>query len=280
MAGEFCPNCGTARIGAFRFCRTCQYDFEAAAPAGTMQQAAASVGAPPPGQGRGAAPVPVPAPTPVVPSGTPAAQPSPSRGGGFGKWWASRSRRTRWIVVAVVVLLALGVVGDLTGSNRSAGASGASSGPSAAVVSQAPAAAAPATPAVPATTPVAVAAPQVTQNEGGAPAPPAPGATPTILLKLSGNGINTSKPFSATGDSFTMTYAYDCTSFGYAGNFVVDVYGTNALDPALPDGAVNELGMKGGPTTTTVYLNGQPGPFHIEVNSECSWGVIVYGTPK
>lgn len=31
MAGEFCPRCGAARIGAFRYCRACQYDFEAAA---------------------------------------------------------------------------------------------------------------------------------------------------------------------------------------------------------------------------------------------------------
>jgi len=28
MAGEFCPRCGTARAGAFRFCRSCGFDFE------------------------------------------------------------------------------------------------------------------------------------------------------------------------------------------------------------------------------------------------------------
>jgi hypothetical protein len=26
---EFCPKCGNARIGAFRFCRSCGFDFEA-----------------------------------------------------------------------------------------------------------------------------------------------------------------------------------------------------------------------------------------------------------
>jgi hypothetical protein len=28
MPGEFCPRCGTPRVGAFRFCRSCQFDFE------------------------------------------------------------------------------------------------------------------------------------------------------------------------------------------------------------------------------------------------------------
>ena len=29
---EFCPRCGAARIGAFRFCRQCRFDFDGAAP--------------------------------------------------------------------------------------------------------------------------------------------------------------------------------------------------------------------------------------------------------
>jgi hypothetical protein len=29
MAREFCPQCGTARTGAFRFCRSCQFNFDA-----------------------------------------------------------------------------------------------------------------------------------------------------------------------------------------------------------------------------------------------------------
>jgi hypothetical protein len=28
MAGEFCPRCGAARTGAFKFCRGCGFDFE------------------------------------------------------------------------------------------------------------------------------------------------------------------------------------------------------------------------------------------------------------
>jgi hypothetical protein len=32
MPTEFCPRCGTARTGAFRFCRSCQFDFEGQGP--------------------------------------------------------------------------------------------------------------------------------------------------------------------------------------------------------------------------------------------------------
>ncbi len=30
MTSEFCPQCGVARTGAFRYCRSCQFDFESA----------------------------------------------------------------------------------------------------------------------------------------------------------------------------------------------------------------------------------------------------------
>ena len=28
MASTFCPTCGTRRVGAFRYCRSCQFDFD------------------------------------------------------------------------------------------------------------------------------------------------------------------------------------------------------------------------------------------------------------
>lgn len=55
MARESCPNCGTKRTGAFRFCRSCGFDFEASAAA-----------SPPPV----AAP---PSPVPSQPTSTPTA---------------------------------------------------------------------------------------------------------------------------------------------------------------------------------------------------------------
>src|SRR4051812_40160812 len=29
---EFCPRCGNARVGAFRFCRQCRFDYDVVAP--------------------------------------------------------------------------------------------------------------------------------------------------------------------------------------------------------------------------------------------------------
>ena len=36
MGSEFCPQCGTARTGAFRFCRSCQFDFDGIPPVGSV----------------------------------------------------------------------------------------------------------------------------------------------------------------------------------------------------------------------------------------------------
>jgi hypothetical protein len=43
MATEYCPRCGAARIGSFRYCRSCQFDFESSPDAQPPQ-----VAAPPP----------------------------------------------------------------------------------------------------------------------------------------------------------------------------------------------------------------------------------------
>jgi hypothetical protein len=56
MASEYCPQCGTVRAGAFRFCRSCQFDFDAVSappplPSPTAAQSKPAVPAPiaPPG---------------------------------------------------------------------------------------------------------------------------------------------------------------------------------------------------------------------------------------
>lgn len=56
MATELCPQCGTARIGSFRFCRSCQFDFDAL-PAITRAPSSGAPAAAP-----AALPVAVPAP--------------------------------------------------------------------------------------------------------------------------------------------------------------------------------------------------------------------------
>jgi len=44
MGSQFCPKCGTPRVGAFRFCRSCQFDFDeisGSGPAGSALSATA-----------------------------------------------------------------------------------------------------------------------------------------------------------------------------------------------------------------------------------------------
>ena len=154
------------------------------------------------------------------------------------------SHRTRNIMIAVVVVvLLLAAIGASGGSKTAA--------PSATPIAAAPAAAS---------------------------AAPAASVAPTTLLSLSGSGIKSSKSFSASGDSVDVAYAFDCANFGGSGNFQVMFYGASALGPTLPDILANALSAKG-TDTTTEYLNGATGPFHIEINSECDWTVKVTGTP-
>ncbi|MBO0727704.1 MAG: hypothetical protein J2P57_00510 [Acidimicrobiaceae bacterium] len=96
-------------------------------------------------------------------------------------------------------------------------------------------------------------------------APPAP----KTLLDLSGSGAKASAPFQAPSH-WTLSYSYDCSSFGYQGNFQVTVMDNSGVPVAFP---VNELGTSG-QSQSDVYNSGQ---LHIEVNSECDWHVTAVG---
>lgn len=101
----------------------------------------------------------------------------------------------------------------------------------------------------------------------GSPATIRPAAA--VLLDLRGNGIKKSTPFTTSGP-WTLGYAFDCSSFGDTGNFIVTVFGT---DGTIRDLAVNELAGKGN-STTQGYATGD---LYLEMNSECSWSVRVTG---
>lgn len=89
------------------------------------------------------------------------------------------------------------------------------------------------------------------------------------LLDTSGNGIQTTQKFTTTGD-WTLNYTFDCSNFGFKGNFQVYVYD----DSGSPvDVAANDLGMSGG---NTEYEH-TAGTYYLEINSECSWHVTVKG---
>lgn len=103
--------------------------------------------------------------------------------------------------------------------------------------------------------------------------PPAVAATArpaaAVLLDVKGNGIKKSKPFTTTGP-WSLEYDFDCSSFGYSGNFGVIVYRT---DGSIEDVAVNELATRGHDTTQGYAV----GDLYLDMNSECSWVVQVRG---
>jgi hypothetical protein len=92
------------------------------------------------------------------------------------------------------------------------------------------------------------------------------GSARTELLDLKGSGIKRSKRFTAAGD-WIIQWSYDCSDFGYKGNFIVTVEGDTF------DVAVNELGKKG-KGTQNEYDTGR---MFLEINSECDWHVVVKG---
>lgn len=128
MGGEFCPRCGQERVGNFRFCRSCGFDFESAPESQ------------PPDRREGAPPGPVlpPAPPPVArsfseqyastPFGAPAtgptapAPPPAKRAGSRGPLVIAAGL----VLVAAVAAIALGSrVGSGAGQSPSPGASSA-----------------------------------------------------------------------------------------------------------------------------------------------------------
>jgi hypothetical protein len=103
----------------------------------------------------------------------------------------------------------------------------------------------------------------------------APATTRTTLLTLSGSGVRDSQPFTASGDRADVAYTFDCTSYGSAGYFALSIYDRNGVTLE----AVNYRLARSGKDSETIYLSNTAGPFHLAINSDCAWSVIVTGTP-
>ena len=88
MPGEFCPQCGNARVGQFRFCRTCQFDFD------TLGAAPAAV-----------APIGPPSNPPGLEVGPAAAAPAPAIAAvGIAP---QRDLRRIWLALGIVIFVAV-----------------------------------------------------------------------------------------------------------------------------------------------------------------------------
>lgn len=89
-------------------------------------------------------------------------------------------------------------------------------------------------------------------------------ASPVTVATFSGSGIENTPQFTVTG-SWALSYSFDCSSFGYAGNFqVYEDGGLNLL--------TNDLAMS---KTAVTNQYDDAGTHYLEVNSECSWSVKV-----
>ena len=94
-----------------------------------------------------------------------------------------------------------------------------------------------------------------------------------ILFQHSGSGIYTGPSFKITGSEIAVRYSYNCSNFG-TGNFILDIktagYGDDmSLANDLGSGATNKL-VYGYPQSPGSY-------YHVEINSECAWAVVVAG---
>ena len=68
----------------------------------------------------------------------------------------------------------------------------------------------------------------------------------TILLRLSGSGIQNSAPFTVSSGTLTVHYSYDCSSFGSASKFVADLETGNQASLDSDDQSIaNALGTEG-----------------------------------
>lgn len=102
-----------------------------------------------------------------------------------------------------------------------------------------------------------------------------PEKKPQELIAFSGSDIRNSAPFNVGGGPVKVDYSYDCSSFGQKGNFIASMVSGNpsSLDSDYQQIA-NKLGNGG--TDSTILYPASPGkPYHIEVNSTCSWSIKV-----
>lgn len=99
---------------------------------------------------------------------------------------------------------------------------------------------------------------------------PASGQAGQTLIDITGSGVKQTQPFTATGN-WTITYTFNCSNFGYKGNFQIDVFNTDGSDNG--DDGANDVAMSGGATHTF----SDTGEHYLSIHSQCNWHVVVKG---
>lgn len=118
-------------------------------------------------------------------------------------------------------------------------------------------------------------APSPTEPPPTIEASPTPSPVGQTLVELKGKGNATSATFQASGEAVGVDFSYDCGADG--ASFTLNFYGAN-VSPVLPDVITDEFGTTRADSVSEP-LNSQPGPFHFEVVTDCSWTVKVTGQP-
>jgi hypothetical protein len=107
----------------------------------------------------------------------------------------------------------------------------------------------------------------------GSSAPAAPASH--VLIRFAGSGIKNSAPFNVGSGPVTVTYRFNCASFGTSGNFAADLlYGNQSSLNSDDLQMANDLATSGG-QTTTVYPQDPGQDYYLSVNSECTWHMKV-----
>jgi hypothetical protein len=101
-----------------------------------------------------------------------------------------------------------------------------------------------------------------------------PAYLPKLLIRLSGSGIENSRPFLVPSGTVTVHYSYDCEAAGGSGNFIADLETGNQAAPGSDDQSIANALSPGGSATTTVYPQDPGSEYHVAVNSECSWSLV------
>jgi len=87
------------------------------------------------------------------------------------------------------------------------------------------------------------------------------------VATFSGSGIQNTPQFTVTS-TWVLSYAFDCSSFGYKGNF--QVFEDGGAD--FSGVTVNDLAMS---KSASTYAYNDAGTHYLKVNSECSWSMKV-----
>lgn len=138
----------------------------------------------------------------------------------------------------------------------------------------------PLTPAIAPTT--AAAAADKSPERAPSPAGPIPTAPPTappttaapqVAFSQSGTGLQMLAPFSILGP-WVLQYTFDCSNFGIAGDFAVQVTNANGT-PNLIDNGPNVVAMNANAST----FMPQGGTLSLTIDTECNWTIQAVNTP-